>query len=475
MRDVRNGRFFDFIGRAGRDALDACADCDCCRPPMDPDCGVFKALFRLHDREKETGDPIRPAEYRALVDLCNFCALCPCPDIRDGLIEAKIRFVQRDGLSPRVRLLADVARLGRICGAAPRWLNAALQARCTGGAIRRAIGVHRRRSFPTLPDSAFDGSRPFPTSGETPASATDRRIAYFAGCTGRYFFPDVPKAATSVLSRFGVSVVFPPQQCCGMPTLLEGDADGAIEQAAQNLAHLSALIDEGFDVVCSCPTCGYMLTSVICKGARYSDAYQRSIGAPPSQLKIPDREGGYSILSRTIYGSLLKDEGHFSAIDPLQRVKVARHTYDLGEYLAGLAASADLPGLGPLPTTAVYFPPCHQRKQQIGRPWQQLLEKVPALSLEVIDGSFYCCGMGGIMGFKEDFFSASLQQGRPLFEAIDSLSPERIVTECLSCRLQFDQALGLPVYHPVEILAEALLARHNEDPAPSPRPPSPSL
>ena len=75
-----------------------CADCDCCRPIMDESCLFFPELYRLYDQEVETGQKITPEELRLLVDRCNFCALCPCPNIRANIIRAKTQFIERDGL-----------------------------------------------------------------------------------------------------------------------------------------------------------------------------------------------------------------------------------------------------------------------------------------------------------------------------------------------------------------------------------------
>lgn len=43
-------------------------------------------------------------------------------------------------------------------------------------------------------------------------------------------------------------------------------------------------------------------------------------------------------------------------------------------------------------------------------------------------------------------------------EKIRSQEPQAIVTDCLSCRLQFQQVLPYPVFHPVEILTRAYQA-----------------
>jgi glycerol-3-phosphate dehydrogenase subunit C len=96
-----------------RMVVDACSDCDVCRFLMDSDCLMFPELYRLYDKEIETGKKIRSDELRKLVDLCNFCALCPCPNIRADIIKAKTQFIERDGLKFGVRTLEDVERVGR--------------------------------------------------------------------------------------------------------------------------------------------------------------------------------------------------------------------------------------------------------------------------------------------------------------------------------------------------------------------------
>jgi glycerol-3-phosphate dehydrogenase subunit C len=88
------------------------------------------------------------------------------------------------------------------------------------------------------------------------------------------------------------------------------------------------------------------------------------------------------------------------------------------------------------------------------RPYADLLKLIPELSVQVV-GEDACCGMGGSVGFKADVHEASLEVGRPLFESLEKLAPDAIVTDCLSCRLQFNHALQYPVFHPMEILARA--------------------
>jgi glycerol-3-phosphate dehydrogenase subunit C len=65
------------------------------------------------------------------------------------------------------------------------------------------------------------------------------------------------------------------------------------------------------------------------------------------------------------------------------------------------------------------------------------------------------------MGFKREFHETSLQLGSPLMKKIREINPERVVTDCLSCRLQFNQLLPYEVVHPIEVLRESYAGYKN--------------
>lgn len=444
-----------------RKIVDACADCDDCRFLMDQSCLFLPELFRLHDKEKETGREISVEALRRLLDLCNFCALCPCQNVRTDIMKVKTAFIQRDGLDWRIRAIQDVERLSKVCGAYPRLTNRMFQSRGMGPLLKKGAGIHPDREIPRFPDSPFSDRMKQP--GPTPRNrkAGNRKVAYFAGCTGRYLFPEVPEAAVEVLRRNQVEVFLPEQGCCGMPPMLEGDRDLALKQARFNLVRLHRAVEDGYDIVCSCPTCGYLLKEVLKAGAYHSSAYQTSLEETrPGYMKVPapygvggSKEEKFVWLKTSVYGNLLRDDGYFSDLDPLQRIRVAEHTHDLGEYLGLLSREQSLETPShPIEARAVYYPPCHLREQEIGTPYLDLLAGIPGLTVETIGGSFFCCGIAGIMGFKTEFHEASLRMGKPLMDKITDLHPDLLLTDCLSCRLQFNQMTPFKVRHPVEIL-----------------------
>jgi glycerol-3-phosphate dehydrogenase subunit C len=430
---------------------------------MDSDCLIFPELYRLYDREMETGEKITSEELRHMVDLCNFCALCPCSPVRADLIEAKTGFIERDGLKFGVRALEDVERVARLCGAAPKLANRLLRGKVTGEIIKKATGIHPEREIPTFPEQSFPQWAKIYSLTKRPKKSRNRKIAYFAGCTANYLFPEVPRAVVEVLQYNGFDVFCPEQKCCGMPSMLEGDRRLTLKFVRHNMDMLAEAVASGYDIVCSCPTCGFMLRNVLKENAYYSSEFQASVGADQTHFKIPavgaaDNPGGkkFDLLKKNMFQEILKDEGYFSSVDPMKRIMVAENTYDLGEYLIDLHRAGELRStFGEVSGPMVYYPPCHLREQNIGRPYQELLNLLPGIDLEAVDGSLYCCGMAGIMGFKKDFHETSVQLGSRLMDKIKELDPRWLVTDCLSCRLQFKQLLPYPVFHPVELLKVA--------------------
>jgi len=449
-----------------RAVVDACTDCDICRFLMDATCLFFPELYRLYDREVDTGKKITANELRRLVDLCNFCAVCPCPNIRADIMQAKTAFVNRDGLKFNIRILEDVERIGRLCGTYPQLANTLLQKKPTKSLIKKASGIHKKRNIPRFPEENFVKWAHRQKLHQKIKKGQKRNVAYFTGCTGRHIFPDVAQAVVEVLQYNDIDVYIPDQQCCGMPTMLEGDRKLTLKFAGHTVEQLAAAVEDGYDIVCSCPTCGYMLKNVLKEGAYYSPQYQHAVGGDEHYIKIPKgaRTGNpdkdaFAFLKKSLYPGILKDEGYFSSIGARQRIMVAENTYDLGEYLMKLHWAGELKHtFGPILEHTAYYPPCHLREQEIGRPYQTLLALIPGMTVESIDEPFYCCGMAGIMGFKREFHAASIKMGSRLISKIKAINPRRIVTDCLSCRLQFKQMTPYRVAHPLEILKESYAA-----------------
>jgi len=437
-----------------------CRNCEACRSLVDSSCLVFPEIFRPVDQERETGKKITTDELIHLINLCTFCAACPCLDIRAAIIEAKTDYMDRHGVKFKIRAIDDVARIGRLGSVMPELTNILLQNAIARALMEKGAGIHRARKMPLFSGENF--KKWLRTRNKRMGAGTrEKKVAYFAGCMATYFFPEVAKAVVEVFERNGIDIHYPEQGCCGMPALLEGDREKALELVGINVERLAKIVEEGYDIVCSCPTCGYMLKNILKAGAQYAPECREPVEAGNGIVRIPihglmsSEYNQFFPMHAQLYEALLKDTGYFSSINPTARINVAQNTFDVGEYLRNLHNNGQLDDrLGPVSAETTYYPPCHLREQRIGRPYEDLLGLIPDLSLNAVIGNF-CCGNGGIMGFKMEFHHSSIKIASRLITRIKGLNPKVLATDCLSCRLQFNQLTSYHVLHPIEIINQS--------------------
>lgn len=418
-----------------REIVEECGDCDVCRDLMEGVCFFFPELYKIWDRARDGGVEPTSDELKKLLENCHFCALCPCEPVRRKIIRAKTMFAQRDGLPLTTRLFENVELLWEILSKAP-WLTKLLVPR-----VKKFLGIHESRNIPVFPRESFDSWAKSQGLTEPVRGVQERRVAYFVGCTARFIFPQVPRAFVNLMQKLGASVYVFDQHCCGMPALLEGDRERVISWVEDQINRWVELIDDGYDLVCSCPTCSFMIRKVIPSGIARKELQS-------------DHEGAVYV-HPGLYGESPVGEDYFTDIDPLKRIKVASSTYDAGEYigqvLRGKKTNPDLSNAS-LYENYIYFAPCHQREQKGGEHYIKLFTELGIEGILTFKDSFACCGLGGIRGFSINYHDESVAIGKKLMDRIAALKPRGIITECLSCRIQFEQLSDYDVLHPLEIL-----------------------
>jgi glycerol-3-phosphate dehydrogenase subunit C len=103
-----------------------------------------------------------------------------------------------------------------------------------------------------------------------------------------------------------------------------------------------------------------------------------------------------------------------------------------------------------------YHAPCHLRAAGRGEQPKRLLERLLGIRFAVTNTT--CCGMGGTFGVKAKNADLSGTIAEAVVERIRASGAEAVVTSCGMCRTQLASGTGLPVYHPMELLAESLAA-----------------
>jgi glycerol-3-phosphate dehydrogenase subunit C len=315
---------------------------------------------------------------------------------------AKAKYLDEKGRPFRDWLLTHSYLLGRLGSFLSPLVNPLLKNPLTKWLAEAILRIDRRRELPGYESSTFrQWFKEHPSKG-------NKKVAYFYGCYTNTNEADVGRSTVQVLEAAGFEVILPPQQCCGIPMLGNGDFKGAKKMARYNVPSLLRTILSGSDIVFSSTSCGHMIKH------EYSQF-----------LSMPGAE------------------------------KVAAHTFDLFEFLRSLRESNDLNlNFRELPLKAAYFTPCHLRALGIGLPAVEILRFIPGLQLDNIEAD--CCGLGGTYGFKKEKYEISQEIGRDLAEAIDRLKPEIILSDCEGCRMQIRHLTGLKVLHPIQILRDAL-------------------
>ncbi len=348
------------------------------------------------------------------VDYCSGCRVCNmvCPTgVKIAEINAKARggMVAAGAVSARQRLrnnlLARSADLGRLAQPVAPIANAILNNRLVRIVTESVLGIAREAPLPSFSRLRF--SKWF--HGRPKTVSAKRQVVFFHGCSTEYYEPRVGQAAVAVLEANGIEVIVPPQGCCGLPLLSNGEFDAARDYHASNISSLLAYAKQGIPIIGTSTSCTLTLKE-----------------------EAPE---------------LLDYYGEDAQL-------LAAHTYDFHEYLLELLEQGELlMPRRPIPLTLAYHAPCQYRAHRIGRPSLEIMGLIPELN--IIESQAACCGIAGTYGYKREKYQIGMDVGRPLFEFVNSVGGSVAVCDSETCRWQITHATGIETVHPVELLAAA--------------------
>ena len=345
------------------------------------------------------------------IELCTSCHLCDtvCPagvPISELNLMAKAKYLNERGRTFRDWLLVRSDLFGELAARFSKIVNPLMKNGAVRWLLDALLRIDRRRDLPGYEYPTF--RRWFRTRPAAPDRGGRRKVAYFCGCFTNTNETDVGKAAVELLEAHGLTVIVPPQRCCGIPRLGVGDLLGAREMGRRNIELLRPTVREGIDIVFSSTSCGLML--------------------------------------RHEYGRILNLPG---------AEELAGRLFDICEFFLRLhEEEKSAVTFRPLSMKAAYFAPCHLRSLDIGLPALDLLRLIPGLDVRLLEAD--CCGLGGLYGFKKEKFTIAEEIGKDLTEAVDRMKPDIILTDCEGCRMQIRHLTGLRVLHPLQLLRDAL-------------------
>ncbi len=398
-------------------SLDDCIKCNICTTA----CPV-SAVTDLFPGPKYEGP--QAGRFRKLnqrlpeisVDYCSGCRVCNmvCPTgVKIAEINSRARAaLVNNGIFPsrlrlRNNLIARPELLGKVGHTLSPIANYAFNLKPARWFAEFALGIHHLAPLPKFTRQRFTSwfqDHPKPTH-------SNRKVVYFHGCSTEYYEPHIGRAAVQVLEANGFEVIVPPQNCCGLPLLSNGEFEAARKYHENNIRYLGKYARDGIPIVGTSTSCTLTLKE-----------------EAPELLDMHDEDTRL----------------------------VAEDTYDFNEFLLILVDEGKLNlNFNPLSLTLGYHVPCQYRAHRIGKPGLQILDCIPGL--KIIDSQAACCGIAGTYGYKKEKYDIAMEVGQPLFQFIlqDMVDSPVVVCDSETCRWQIKHATGKPAVHPAEIIAKS--------------------
>lgn len=397
-------------------SIDQCIKCNICTTacPVSAVTDLFPGPKYEGPQAGRFRDAPQPSPDKS-VDYCSGCRVCNmiCPTgvkIAEMNARARAVMVEQGRFPPVVRLrnnlVARAELLGKIAHPVAPLANAIMRWQPARRVAEAALGIAQKAPFPPFATQRFTTwyrKRPRPVHAV-------RKVVYFHGCSTQYYEPRIGRAAVRLLEACGFEVIVPPQNCCGLPLLSNGEFKAARRYHQSNVGHLVKYAMQGIPIVGTSTSCTLTLKE-----------------EAPELLDM-----------------------HDEAVE-----SVARDTYDINELILGLVEEGALRlDFQPIPLTLGYHVPCQYRAHRLGRPGVELLNLIPGL--KVIESQVACCGIAGTYGYKKEKYGIAMQVGKPLFDFVREVRGPLIICDSETCRWQITHGAGIPAVHPVELMAAAL-------------------
>ena len=390
-------------------------------------CNAFPTLFDAIDASDTMElDGVPRKVYWEVVDHCYLCDMCfmtKCPyvpphewnvDFPHLMLRAKAVRFRQGKTRPRDRLLTSTDAVGRLAGipVVTGVVNTVNGSKSGRRLLEKVLDVHRDAILPRYHSNTLRkrlAEHAESDAAPEPAGPTRGKVALFATCYCNYNEPDIGMDLVAVLEHNGIPVTtVPSERCCGMPKLELGDLEAVKIAKEVNIATLSRLVDDGWDIIAPVPSCVLMFKQEL-------------------PLMFPD--------------------------DPaVARVRDA--IFDPFEYLMlrqkhGKLRTDFKQGLG----RVAYHVPCHLRVQNIGLKTRDLLQMIPDTHVDTIER---CSGHDGTYAVKKEFHETSMKICRPVVNRLKD-GVDHYSSDCPMAGHQIENGLkdGRAPEHPLKLLRMA--------------------
>ncbi len=394
-------------------------------------CTTFPTLFSAIDNQAR-GSVLNISEKnkKRVIQECYQCKICyiKCPYTDQDNHSYNLNFpalmqravhqkTQKKGVSLKDKILQDADMAGRLfSGSISKIVNAVFASKLHRKALERVLKIHRDKLMPSFHQYSFrHWYNKFRKKNKVLKNSYSK-VVFFSTCFVNYNDPQVGKDAIFTLEKNKIEVIYPKQNCCGMPGLNTGDLKWARKKMKKNIQNLYPYVQQGYKILAVNPTCSLTLKKECM--SFLTKKYQK------------------------------------------QARMISQNTQDLHEYLFELKKTSKLnQNFKSSPGKIAYHIPCHLRAQNIGYRSRDIMNLIPKTKVSVVDD---CCGHNGNWAMKKENFKSSLKIGSRAFNRLSELAAQEVSTDCPLAGLQLKQGMNLSnqPLHPIQVLAKAYKAPH---------------
>ena len=391
-------------------------------------CASFPTLFDLID-ESETFevDGVAKQDYWKVIDQCFMCDLCyltKCPyvpphewnvDFPHLMLRAKAIKFKKGDVKLRDKLITSTDFIGKFASipVITQTVNAVNSNTVTRKIMDKTLGIHADAMLPKYHSNTLakrDAKRsPLETSIEATETTTGK-VALFATCYSNHNEPQLGEDLIKIFEHNNIPVVLAANtQCCGMPKLELGDLDAVTRAKETNIKILSALVDEGYDIVTPVPSCTLMFKQEL-------------------PLMFPQDEEVQKVMN--------------AMFDPFEylmlRNKGGKLKTDFKNKLGKIS----------------YHVACHLRVQKIGMKTRDVLNLIPETEVLPIER---CSGHDGTYTFKSEYHADAIKICRPVVNQVKQHGADVYTSDCAMAGHHIEAGLadGSKPEHPLSLLRRA--------------------
>lgn len=344
--------------------------------------------------------------------MCLNCKRCEvvCPQgvkVGDIIQSARIKYGLQ-GIDLRGLMLASTDLMGSIATHSMGLANWATSTRLGKEVLHNVVGIHRGRTLPRYASQTFEAW--YNREAREQQQKFEHRVAYFHGCYVNYNYPKLGQQLVRVMNALGFGVdLIVGEKCCGLPAIANGMSEKAQKNGRHNLQAMEKALQTAETILTTSSSCTFTMRSEYASLLNLDNA------------KVAD---ALTIATKFIYQQVKSGKAQLR-FRPDFHLRVAYHSA------------------------------CHM--ERLG--WTiysiELLKMIPGLELIRLDSR--CCGIGGTYGFKKENYEVSQTIGAPLFEQINEVKPDVVVTDCETCKWQIEMNTPFEVMNPITIINNSLL------------------